>query len=29
MMNPMLCVLDFGGAKLVRRGKYTGKVGVF
>ena len=29
MMNLMLCVLDFGGAKLVRRGKYIGKVGVF
>ena len=23
------CVLDFGGAKLGRKGKYTGKIGVF
>ena len=28
-MNWMLCVPDFGGAKLVKRGKYTGKVGAF
>ena len=29
MMNWMLCVLDFGGVRLVRKGKYTGNVGVF
>ena len=29
MMNWMLCVLDFGGAILVREGKFTRRVGVF
>ena len=29
VMNWMLCVLDFGGAKLARKGKFIGRVGVF
>ena len=29
MMSWMLCVLDFGGDKLGRKGKYIGKIGVF
>ena len=28
-MNLMLCVPDFGGAKLAKRGKYTGNVRAF
>ena len=29
VMNWTLCVLDFGGDKLGRKGKYTRKIGVF
>ena len=29
VMNWMLCVLDVGGVRLVRKGKYTRKFGVF
>jgi len=29
VMSWTLCVLDFGGDKLERKGKYTGKIGVF
>ena len=29
MMSWMLCVPNFDGAKLVKRGKFTGKAGAF
>jgi len=29
VMSWMLCVLDFGGDKLGRKGKYIGKIAVF